>query len=78
MNVLKLLLSALIAGLTTIGTSFLAVSQNSDIQLRVLSDISQMTWAIMVVGGLLVFGGNIQTYLKKPPDKVAGMRSTDG
>lgn len=77
MNVLKLFLSAIIAGLTTIGTSFLAVSQNSEIQLQRLSDISEMTWAIMAVGGLLVFGGNIQTYLKRPPETVAGMKATD-
>ena len=78
MNVLKLFLSAVIAGFTTIVTSFLAVAQNSEIQLRVLSDISQMAWVIIIAGGLLVFFQNIQTYLKRPPETVAGMRSTDG
>ncbi len=78
MDVLKLFLSAIIAGFTTIVTSFLAVAQNSEIQLQFFSDISQMAWAIIIAGGLLVFFQNIQTYLKRPPETVAGMRSTEG
>ena len=78
MNALKLFLSAMIAGFATIFTSFLAVAQNSEVQLVNFSDISQMAWAIIVAGGVLVFLQNIQTYLKRPPERVAGMRSTEG
>ena len=78
MNALKLFLSAMIAGFATIVTSFLAVAQNSEVQLVNFSDISQMAWAIIVAGGVLVFLQNIQTYLKRPPERVAGMRSTEG
>ena len=78
MNALKLFLSAIIAGSTTIVASFLAVAQNSKVQLEYFSEISQMAWAIIIAGGLLVFFQNIQTYLKRPPETVAGMRSTEG
>ncbi len=68
MRGLKMFISALLAGVMVGGTSFIAVVQNSKVELVRLSDIDQITWAIIAVGAILVTAQNVQTYLKRPPE----------
>jgi len=68
MQTLKLVLSAILAGLVVTITSFLAVVQNAEVPIENFTDINQITWGIIIAGGLLVATQNIQTYLKRPPE----------
>jgi len=64
----KLFLSAVLAGLVVTITSFLAVVQNADVPIENFNDINQITWGIIIAGGLLVATQNVQTFLKRPPE----------
>lgn len=66
LNVGRLLISGLVAGLVSGGVAFVAVLQEAKAER--LADISDVTWAIIIAGGLLVTLKDWQTYLKKPPE----------
>ena len=77
MQGLKLVLSAVLAGLVVTITSFLAVAQNADVPIENFVDINQITWGIIIAGGLLVATQNIQTYLKRPPEGGKFLKPTE-
>ena len=59
----RILLSAVIAGLIASGTALLAVAQEA----TTLGGIGGLTWLIIGVGGLLVLLKDVKTYLAPPP-----------